>query len=81
MTVDRADLHAAMRRIARREWTFGPEGPAELATNPPLAQLHAAGYIRPHFVSAAQQIAGRDDHYVLTAAGEQWLAANPQETP
>ncbi len=68
------ELLAAARRCIARGWTFGPEGCIELATNPHLAALHTAGYVRPVFVTADQQIAGRDDYYRLTDEGEAWYA-------
>jgi hypothetical protein len=68
------ELIAAARRCVGRRWTFGPEGCIELATNPHLAALHGAGYVRPHFVSAGQQITGRDDYYRLTDEGMAWFA-------
>ncbi len=70
------ELLAAARRCAARGWTFGPEGCIELERNPHLAALHAAGYVRPHFVSATQQTAGQDDYYRLTGEGMAWLAAH-----
>lgn len=64
---------AAARRAANRLWTFGPEGTAEITTNSVLAEMVGAGLIKPHFVSAAAQLRGFDDHYRLTPGGEQWL--------
>jgi hypothetical protein len=68
------ELLAAARRCIGRGWTFGPEGCIALTTDPQLAALHAAGYVRPHFVSAGQQIAGQDDYYALTDEGMAWYA-------
>ncbi len=72
------ELLDAARRCTGRGWTFGPEGVTALVTNPHLAALHAAGYVRPHFVTAAQQAAGRDDYYRLTDEGEAWYAEHGQ---
>lgn len=65
----------AARRAQSGTWTFGPEGTVELRTNVVLAEMVAAGLIAAFFVSAEQQIAGRDDYYRLTDAGDRWLAA------
>ncbi len=68
------ELIATAWRCAGRRWTFDHRGPVEIDTDPQLAKLVAAGYIRPHFVSATQQVDGRDDHYRLTDEGVAWLA-------
>lgn len=69
---------AAARRAAGREWTFGPEGPLELGTHPFLGDMVMAGLIKPHYVTPEQQIAGQDDYYRLTEAGEWWLAEHQE---
>jgi hypothetical protein len=66
---------AAARRAAGREWTFGPEGAVEIERNPILGEMVGAGLIKPHYVSPHRQLAGQDDYYRLTEAGEEWLAA------
>lgn len=70
---------AAAKAASGRDWTFGPEGTAEIDRNPILAEMVAAGLISPRFVSPTAQISGADDHYRLTPAGEAWLAQHAQE--
>ena len=68
---------AAARRASGRDWTFGPEGAVAITTDPVLAEMVTAGLIKPHFVGPQQQIAGQDDYYRLTDAGQAWLDAAP----
>lgn len=70
VTPERLD---AARRAAGRGWTFGPEGAVAIITDPALTEMVSAGLIKPHFVSAAAQVRGVDDHYRLTVGGERWL--------
>jgi hypothetical protein len=72
-TPERLDV---ARRAALRTWTFGPEGPIEIDHNGALRVMVGAGLIKPHFVSPQQQLAGREDYFRLTEAGERWLAEN-----
>lgn len=72
------DLIATARRAATGTWTFDHRGPVEITTDPNLAQLVAAGYVKPHYISAGQQIAGRDDYYRLTDEGMAWYAEHDQ---
>ena len=69
---------AAARRASGRDWTFGPEGTIEVSTHPILEEMVGAGLIKPHYVTPEQQIAGQDDCYRLTEAGERWLAENEE---
>jgi hypothetical protein len=66
----------AARRASGRSWTFGPEGAVAILSSPVLADMVGAGLIGPHYVSPQRQIAGQDDYYRLTEAGEKWLAEN-----
>lgn len=68
------DLLAAARRAAGTGWIVGPRGSAEACTDPALALLVQAGYVRIHYVSAADQMRGRDDYWSLTTDGRAWLA-------
>ena len=71
---------ACARRAETGAWTFGPEGAVEITTNSVLADMVTNGLVEPRFVSAHQQVAGREDYYRLTEAGEKWLAEH-EENP
>lgn len=59
---------------------MGAEGTLALTTDPDLAALHAAGLIRPVFVSPTAQLAGRHDYYTPTDAGLAWLTRHGTES-
>ncbi|GIM88781.1 hypothetical protein [Paractinoplanes toevensis] len=69
---------AYARKAQSRTWTFGPEGAGEILADDVLGGMVVNGLIAPHFVTPTQQIAGQDDYYRLTEAGEKWLAENEE---
>lgn len=71
---------AAARKANGRGWTFGPEGAVLVSLDPVLGEMVAAGLIGLKFVTPQAQLDGQDDHYRLTASGEEWLARAEQES-
>ncbi|MEU4558421.1 hypothetical protein AB0F72_08525 [Actinoplanes sp. NPDC023936] len=74
-TPERLDV---AHRASGRNWTFGPIGPVEIDHNGALRVMVGAGLIKPHYVTPEQQLAGQNDYYRLTEAGERWLAENEE---